>query len=151
MISAFSRAFTQVLGEMGFENPRIEHTSIAMPASSYLCSLGFTGALKGYLVCAFEADELKTLAESLNQRFNMGQNLGDVAFMRESLAELANQMGGRCVMELAQNGLDCLITPPTVISGSGVETSIPHLDERSDWELDSGRGKFRLAVLSKKI
>jgi chemotaxis protein CheX len=146
----FADSYRQVLTEIGFADIQINASNGERKSGEYLCTVGLTGAIQGYLVLIFSSHHLGLFAEHLNARFEMGQTPGDPAFMRESIAELANQLGGRSVMGLSGMNLDCLITPPTVISGTNVETMVPHLGDEKNWSIRTSNGDFAISVLSKK-
>lgn len=146
----FADSYRQVLEEIDCGEVRIQEGQASAGGADFLCTIGLTGTLQGYLVLSFSDPELASFARHLNLKFDMGQSELDKGFMRESIAELANQLSGRSVMGLAGIGIDCLITPPTVISGKEVETSIPHLDEKRIWRIATQAGTFHVAVLSKK-
>jgi chemotaxis protein CheX len=148
--SVFAESYRQVLDEIDCGELRIQEEKTLAGGADYLCTVGLTGSLQGYLVLSFSGEDLQSFSHHLNRKFEMGQIEVDKAFMRESLAELANQLSGRSVMGLSGIGIDCLITPPTVISGKEVETSVPHLDEKRLWRISTQAGVFYIAVLSKK-
>jgi len=47
---------------------------------------------------------------------------------RSTVAEMANQIAGTAVVQLSEIGIDCMITPPTNLSGESIEASIPTSD-----------------------
>jgi chemotaxis protein CheX len=146
----FADSYRQVLNEIDCGELHIQEEQASAGGADFLCSIGLTGALQGYLILTFSDPELASFSRHLNIKFDMGQSEVDKGFMRESIAELANQLSGRSVMGLSEIGIDCLITPPTVISGKEVETSIQHLDEKKLWRIETQAGTFDVAVLSKK-
>ena len=146
----FEDSYRQVLDEIDCGELHIQEEQASAGGADFLCTVGPTGSLQGYLVLSFSEPELNSFSRHLNVKFEMGQTEVDKGFMRESIAELANQLSGRSVMGLSGIGIDCLITPPTVISGKEVETSIPHLDEKRLWRISTQAGTFNVAVLTKK-
>jgi hypothetical protein len=52
-------------------------------------------------------------------------------------------------MLLAEKKVDCLITPPTVISGETVVGAIPQLKNRENWLFGDEKLGFSLAVLTR--
>jgi len=146
----FEDSYRQVLDEIDCGELHIQEEQASAGGADFLCTVGLTGSLQGYLVLSFSEPELNSFSRHLNVKFEMGQTEVDKGFMRESIAELANQLSGRSVMGLSGIGIDCLITPPTVISGKEVETSIPHLDEKRLWRISTQAGTFNVAVLTKK-
>jgi CheY-specific phosphatase CheX len=126
---SFSKAFQEVFSEIGLD---ILETKVLAPGKGendnpvdFICSIGLTGDLPGYLLLLFTKVQLTQLSQHLSQFFGMSQDPSDTAFIKASAAELGNQLCGRAVMLLAEKKMDCLITPPTVISGENVIGAIP--------------------------
>jgi CheY-specific phosphatase CheX len=150
---SFSAAFTEVLQEIGLDTLKIEGKDPTQGEAGrpvdFICSIGLTGDLPGYLLLFFNKAQLIQLSLHLAQYFGMSQDPSDPAFVKASAAELGNQLGGRAVMLLAEKKVDCLITPPTVISGETVVGAIPQLKNRENWLFGDEKLGFSLAVLTR--
>jgi CheY-specific phosphatase CheX len=149
--SNFGAAFGEVLAESGF--PGVVVRSVEMPADSgadILCSVGIAGGLSGFLILGFMEKALASVARRMTSHIGLDVANNDAVFLRETAAELANQLAGRAVNALALRGIDCAITPPTIVSGSRIHASIPHLDDKEIWNVDAGVAEFRISVLTRK-
>lgn len=150
---SFSTAFTEVFKEIGLDSLQMQQKTAVMGEAErpvdFICSIGLTGDLPGYLLMLFTKEQLIQLSRHLARYFNMSQDPADPAFVKASAAELGNQLGGRAVMLLSEKKVDCLITPPTVISGKTVVGAIPQLRNRENWLVGDEKLGFSLVVLTR--
>ncbi len=149
--AAFGSAFGEVLLESGFPGAVVE------PAgdddglgADILCTVGLAGGLSGFLTLRFIGSALASVARRMTSHCGISIGEGDGSFLRETAAELANQLAGRAVNTLARHGVDCAITPPTVVTGSNVRAAVPHLADRQTWKVDAGVAEFLISVSTRK-
>lgn len=65
---------------------------------------------------------------------------------RAALAELANQVSGRATMYLSELGVEARITPPSVLTGTGVSLAVADGLQFYDLPVSSTIGTFDLVV-----
>jgi CheY-specific phosphatase CheX len=147
----FGMAFGEVLSESGFPGVVIRSANaLGDPEADIICSVGIAGGISGFLLLVFKENALVSVAKRMTSHVGLAVFDHDSAFLKETAAELANQLAGRAVNALAVRGIDCAITPPTIVSGSRIHASIPHLDDKETWTVDAGIAEFRISVLTRK-
>jgi chemotaxis protein CheX len=154
--STFTRALELVLAEIGFGGIRIQTAAAPTPAAAagadpeILAMVGLVGDLKGHLVFHFGHDAAVAFVRQLSGHLGMhGEDPGDLQYRKSALAEISNQMGGKATVLLAESGLDCLITPPTVLSGNGVRAVLAGNDIEHFYTVSGNFGTFSF-ILSLK-
>jgi CheY-specific phosphatase CheX len=141
LIAAFSKASLQIMSEIGLPGAVISQRTDLPRESEMLCSIGITGQLHGCFILRFAKSSVRTFVTAFASSMGMeDEDPSDPTFARAAIAEFSNQLCGRCVMMLAEIGTDCLITPPTVISGTGVGTSIPALNDTIEFGIEDEFG-----------
>jgi CheY-specific phosphatase CheX len=112
--------------------------------------VGLVGDLKGHLVLHFEHDAAVDFVGQLSGHLGMaGENPQDVQYRKSALAEISNQIGGKATVLLAESGLDCMITPPTVLSGNSMQAVLPSNDIQHFYTVSGNFGTFSF-ILSLK-
>lgn len=141
-----------VLSESGFTDltvsearPRGDATA---PPFDVSISVGVAGSLKGFMFLQAERTSAIAVAGEIGRL--MGVAVADEDGMgsmhRAALAELANQVSGRATIYLSEIGFDTDITPPTVLTGSGVSLAVPDGLAIHDAQLDGPQGSLHLVV-----
>jgi chemotaxis protein CheY-P-specific phosphatase CheC len=143
-------SFSETLTMAGFPGVRVSFRDpYPVGLSDVVCSVGLTGGLSGFFMLAFGAPDLAKVAKRMAIHSGIESSGGGVSH-KEAAAELANQLAGRAVNELARRGLDCMITPPTVVTGSSIQASFPHFDDEDSWEVSAEGSNFRISLLTRK-
>jgi CheY-specific phosphatase CheX len=125
VIGVFLDALRQVFTETGIEISWFGDAD-GKGAVQVITNIGITGDLRGCLL-------LETDQESAERIFRT--MLGDLAsktgpeglaeFRKASLCEITNQVAGRAITLLSAQGIECDITPPTIITADAVTAQIP--------------------------
>jgi chemotaxis protein CheX len=121
---AMARAFAEVFAESGFE----AYTSSRArdkADNAVLSSVGITGGLKGHLMLGFDASAMEETAKRLAAPLGDPSLHTQARFQASCAGELANQVAGRLVNLFAEAGLNCHITPPSVLIGADLSPSMP--------------------------
>ncbi len=118
-----ARAFSEVIEESGFE-AYAANEGPGAPSHAVLSSVGITGGLKGHLMIGFEASAMEEMAKRLAKPLGDPSLHAQARFQASCAGELANQIAGRLTNLLAEVGLNCHITPPSVIIGSSLTPSM---------------------------
>jgi CheY-specific phosphatase CheX len=158
LTALFINAAEVVLGEIGFPNIRLNMEALVeeepSEESEILIMVGLVGHIKGHLVLHFPPKSAVAFVGHLSDLLGMdGFNPDDMQYRKSALAEIANQIGGKATVLLSELGVDCLITPPTVLSGKGITTALPEADERHFFSIFGDFGNFTciLAVKNSKV
>ena len=121
----------------------------AQPVKEYelICSLGLTGDLQGYLILRSDIRSAANLVARMASHLGMEmeeKNFGQLH--KAAIGELTNQISGRATMKLSENGIDCNITPPTIITGTNVYTEIFNLLCSLNKKIEGEFGSLNLFV-----
>jgi CheY-specific phosphatase CheX len=144
-------AFRDVLAESGFTSPVVETAPPdGIGTHDLLCSVGLAGGLSGFLLLGFSSAGLERLTKRMAAHSGLTAEEDHTQLQREAAAELTNQMAGRAVNALARRGLDCMITPPTLVAGHALRASLPNLDDRTLWKAVAGDADFDISLHIRK-
>ena len=124
------------------------------PNNELLAMLGFVGGFKGQLLITFPDNVTNPFVALLLQHLEMPQ--GDESahqMTKEAIAEFTNQLGGSFVNQLSLVSIDCMITPPTILTGNGVQAMLPESDQDYYFGVSGNFGNFTciLAVKNSKL
>lgn len=156
--TSFIAAAEQVLQEIGFPHIRVLEVTNGSGASpqdtELLAMVGLVGDLKGHLVLHFPSVSSMIFVEHLSGHLGMeGESAADPQYRKAALAEISNQIGGKATNLLSEHGMDCMITPPTLLSGTGVQAALPEADDQYMFSVSGDFGVFSciLAIKNSKI
>lgn len=145
-----------VLGEIGFKGIRITENR-RLPrggvGGEILAMIGIVGALRGHFVIRFRDQDALSFVEHLSGHLGMeGEDADDVRYRKAAIGEMSNQLGGRAMAALADSGIDCMVTPPTIITGTSVASALPESDDRCIFSAAGRFGRFHciLAIKNSK-
>ncbi|MCA1949924.1 MAG: chemotaxis protein CheX [Treponema sp.] len=158
------KACKDIFMEIGFSNIEIEQGQKAVIKASrhkaaqnsekndILALIGLVGTLKGQLILAFPPTISDSFVSQLVSNLGMDAEQSH-QFNKEAIAELSNQIGGAFVNLLSQKGVDCMITPPVILSGSGVQAMLPESDKDYFFDVSGDFGYFTciFAIKSSKL
>ena len=136
-----------VLQEIGFPGITIRENgnkdSTDVPSWEILAMIGLVGGLKGHLVLHFPPNSSVSFVTHLSGHLGMtGENPEDMQYRKAAVAEIANQIGGKASALLSDMDIDCMITPPTLLSGNGIQAVLPEADEHHSFLVSGEFGTF---------
>ena len=67
-------------------------------------------------------------------------------FHKSTFSEIANQICGRTTIHLSEIGLDSDITPPSIIIGSSIYSSISDFDIAKTYYIKDSFGVFKIFI-----
>jgi CheY-specific phosphatase CheX len=151
--SSFEKAFREVFAELGLNSISIEKNDMDESQVDMLCSIGMTGALRGYLILRLDNESLDGFIRHLSGYLDMGnENDKETVYRKSVIGEIANQTAGRSAMILSKSGYDCLITPPTILTGKSLSASSTDLNDRAFFLIKGSFGKIGVFIgLQKKL
>ena len=128
-LTFFSNAMMEVFKEIGFEKIEVNDIEMSQLQSEIVASVGITGDLQGYLILQSNLDSAYKFVSKMLANMNMEaeeDNFGQ--FHKEAIGEIVNQVSGRSIMMLADDNIDCNITPPTIITGKNIYSDVNSLE-----------------------
>jgi CheY-specific phosphatase CheX len=151
--SSFIAATKLVLREIGFKGLRIyanRKVPVGGAGGDILAMIGIVGALRGHFMIRFADKDAVTFVDHLSGHLGMqGEDPNDPRYRKAAIGEIANQLGGRAMAVLADSGIDCMVTPPTIITGSGIGAVLPESDDRCVFSACGTYGRFHCIVAIK--
>jgi chemotaxis protein CheX len=122
-INPFVSAAYLVLENMG--NHRTEKGKLSVKSSPVEGSevnsiIGVTGEIRGQVLYSMTEETAKKLASTML----MGMPVAEFdELCKSAISELGNMITGNAVSELSNIGLNCTITPPSLVMGENVSIS----------------------------
>ncbi|MFA6504576.1 MAG: chemotaxis protein CheX [Treponemataceae bacterium] len=150
--ASFIEAATLILNEIGFTGLSVGNTKDdSRERIDMIAAIGLVGDLKGHFVISIGSNSILSFVKSVSGHLEMhNENPDDPHYRKALLGEITNQIGGRAVALLSLKGIECMITPPTVITGQGVETALPEADDRLTFPVWGTFGRFDCAIALKR-
>lgn len=145
-LECFNKAILEIMNETGFHNVKVENTGEPIEYS-ILTTVGLTGRVHGYLMLQSDMESannfINTLAEYVGMDLN-NDSFGD--FHKSTFCEIVNQISGRSTIHLSKIDLDCDITPPSIIIGSSIYSSISDFDACQTFYVSDTFGTFKIFI-----
>jgi chemotaxis protein CheX len=153
ILTSFTEATKNILNEIGFTDFIIGNKGPGPTEQvRMLATVGLVGDLKGHFVLKIGDGSIFSFVKTISGHLEMNsEDPQDPQYRKSVLGEIANQIGGRATALLSEKGIECMITPPTVIVGENVETSLPESDEKLSFPVEGGFGHFSCMIALKKI
>ena len=147
-LQQFTGALREVVREIGFEDTSISVEDIDPSSVELVASVGITGDLHGFMMLRADMQSAHNFVSKM--LINMGiepeEEEGFGQFHEEAIGEIVNQVSGRSTMMLADQNIDCNITPPTIISGQSIYSDIASCESSISHILSGNFGKIGLFV-----
>lgn len=151
--TCFIEATKDILNEIGFSDFSVGENDLGWDDTiRMLAAVGLVGDIKGHFVLKIGDGSIFTLVHLISGHLEMHDaDPDDPQYRKSVLGEIANQIAGRASALLSEKGIECMITPPTVIVGDGVETALPESGERLSFPVRGSFGRFGCMIALKKI
>jgi CheY-specific phosphatase CheX len=144
---SFCDATTQVLTEIGFTSIKLVKADRLLEDRDFMVTIGLTGDLIGFFILETAAESALIFLEKMFK--NLGVIIEEEGFgkmHKEALAEVVNQVAGRSLMVLSKKKIECSISPPTILSGENLVSSIPMLTKFFRTHIHGNFGKIGLYI-----
>lgn len=116
-------------------------------ATSVLATVGITGDLVGYLTLSMDDKNGLSLSKHFAELMEIPIKSNDFSEQHmEALAELTNQFSGRVVMHMEEQGINCSITPPSVMSGGDISFSLKTMNTYRLYQVEGEHGHFYISI-----
>ncbi len=146
VLKCFNQSLIEIMNETGFHEATVELNGEDIDYS-VLVTIGFTGNVHGYLMLQTDLVSANKFVNILAEYIGMDEleeKFGD--FHKSTFCEIVNQISGRSTIHLSEMGLDSDITPPSIIVGSSIYSSISDFDASQTFFLKDGFGTFKIFV-----
>lgn len=150
-LDLFIKAAEEIFIEIGFNDLTIEHCNSRDQKYELIANIGITGDISGFLLIRSD------LQSSMNFIDKMLSNMGMEAeetefgqFHKEAFGEILNQISGRSVMLLESEGVNCDITPPSILRGTNISMETYETANILHKKISSSFGSFDLLVGAKE-
>ncbi len=146
-----SASVMEIFNEMTFDAVSMRKEKLDVRVYEVMASVGFTGALKGFLLLSGSVQTAQRLIAEMLRKMEITTEEKEFGqFHRESLGEVVNQITGRIAMKFASQDINCNITPPTIIIGRNITSSVSELEISFYHSLNFSFGLFGIFTGLKK-
>ena len=150
-LDLFITAAEEIFKETGFLNLEIDDCNIKKQKHELVANIGITGEISGFLL--IRSDIPSSIAFIAKMQSNMGmkpQESDFCQFHKETFGEILNQISGRTMMLLEDHGINCNITPPTILRGHNISISTYDAAELLHKTIKGSFGYFDLLIGAKE-
>lgn len=114
---------------------------------SVMATVGITGDRMGFLTISMNLENGIRLSQRFSQLMGIPIESNDFSDPHmEALSELSNQISGRVVMYMEENGTNCSITPPSLMSGGDISFSLKSMKLTRLFRVDGSYGFFYITI-----
>ncbi len=150
-LSIISTSVVEIFNEMNFNSVFVHNEKKDVSVHEVMASVGFTGQLKGFLLLSGSVQTAQHLITEMLRKMEITIEEKEFGqFHRESFGEVVNQITGRIAMKFASHDINCNITPPTIIMGRNITSSISEPDISFYHSLNFSFGLFGIFTGLKK-
>lgn len=124
IINPFISAVTDVMPQLGFENITLKkqsEKSKKIIAKGILLTLGIVGDKKGNVAYIIDIEGGKQIASVMMMGMPV-EELDDMA--KSAISELSNMLTANAAINFSKNDINVDISPPTTLTGNGIELSM---------------------------
>lgn len=126
LVAGFLKAIREVFHEIGLTIDRICSVTDWDVGANMIATVGILGDVRGSILLRLDRQSARNIVAAMLQSMGMEAKRGLALDAEEAgVAEIANQICGRAITILSGVSLECDITPPAVISGSDITSSLP--------------------------
>lgn len=150
-LDLFIDAAEEIFQEIGFSELIIKDSSNNEEKYELIANIGITGDIPGFLLIR---SDLESSMKFINKMLgNMGmetEESGFGKFHKEAFGEILNQISGRATMLLEASGINCDITPPTILMGKNISMDTYKTSKIVHKSICGDFGNFDLLVGAKE-
>ena len=150
-LDLFIKAEEEIFQETGFSGLIIQDNSGNEKKYELIANIGITGDISGFLLIR---SDMGSCMKFINKMLtNMGMEAEESDFGRihkEAFGEILNQISGRATMLLESSGINCDITPPTILMGKNISIGTYVAGEIIHKTISGDFGSFDLLIGAKE-
>jgi chemotaxis protein CheX len=128
LVESFAAAAREVFREIGLEVSGAGSQPDAAPAADsrmvFVATVGVLGDVRGSLLLRLDRFTASNIVAAMYRSLGL-EDRQPPEIAEAAIAEVANQICGRAVTILSRKSVECDITPPAVISGTELTSSLP--------------------------
>jgi CheY-specific phosphatase CheX len=152
IFTSFQQAVKDIFAENKIPLDSLSMTGERSGIMQVVSAVGITGDLRGNLIFGCSYESAQSIVDSLFRASSIvppGKLFGDL--QKATIGEFVNQIVGRALMNLANESIDCSMTPPTVITGDWVMPDLCSPQEEYASYVAGGFGSAVLRIGLKKV
>ena len=150
-LDLFIKAAEDIFMEIGFSDLIIEDCSNRDQKYELIANIGITGEISGFLLIRSDLQSSMRFIDKMLSNMGMEAEESEFGqFHKEAFGEILNQISGRSVMLLESAGVNCDITPPTILRGSNISMATYDAAEILHKTINGSFGSFDLLVGAKE-
>lgn len=120
-LDLFIKAAEEIFEEIGFTGLIIQNGSKNEEKYDLIANIGITGDISGFLLIRSDLGSSMKFINKMLTNMGMEAEESDFGkFHKEAFGEILNQISGRSTMLLEASGINCEITPPTILMGTNI-------------------------------
>lgn len=118
------------MADINLEKGNLEKGLGRILISGYGVVIGVTGDVAGQILYEFPEKFAYDITEILNnkKRGEFGSEEEFIDMSESTINELGNMISGKAITMLSREGINCVITPPTLFHGVGIEVISKNLE-----------------------
>ena len=150
-LELFIEAAEEIFQEIGFTNLNIKDSSSKEEKYELIATIGMTGDISGLLLIRSDLQSSMHFINKMLSNMGMEAEESDFGkFHKEAFGEILNQISGRAAMLLESSGINCEITPPTILMGSNISMGAFAASEIIHKTITGDFGRFDLLAGAKE-
>ena len=150
-LDLFIKAAEEIFREIGFSELNVSDINSSEEKYELIANIGITGDISGFLLIR---SDLESSMNFINRMLlNMGMDAEKPTFgkfHKEAFGEILNQISGRTAMLLENIGVNCNITPPTILMGNNISMGSYVASELVHKKISGKFGSFDLLIGAKE-
>ena len=150
-LDLFIKADEEIFEEIGFTGLIIQDGTGNEEKYDLIANIGITGDISGFLLIRSDLESSMKFINKMLSNMGMEAEESDFGkFHKEAFGEILNQISGRSTMLLEASGINCDITPPTILMGTNISMSTYIPSEIVHKTISGGFGSFDLLIGAKE-
>ncbi len=150
-LDLFIKAAEEIFKEIGFSGLIIQEGSRNEEKYDLIANIGITGDISGFLLIRSDLESSMNFINKMLSNMGMEAEESDFGkFHKEAFGEILNQISGRSTMLLEASGINCEITPPTILMGTKISMGTYVPAEIVHKTISGGFGSFDLLIGAKE-
>ena len=122
-LDLFIEAAEEIFQEIGFRGLIIQDSSSEDEKYELVANIGLTGDISGFLLIRSNLESSMKFINKMLANMGMEAEESDFGkFHKEAFGEILNQISGRAAMFLESSGVNCEITPPSILMGRNISS-----------------------------
>ncbi len=150
-LDLFIKAAEEIFEEIGFTGLIIQDSNRNEEKYDLIANIGITGDISGFLLIRSDLESSMNFINKMLTNMGMEAEESDFGkFHKEAFGEILNQISGRSTMLLETAGINCEITPPTILMGTNISMGTYIPSEIVHKTISGAFGSFDLLIGAKE-